>query len=80
MKKILLYIIKFYQKFISPMFPAKCRFYPTCSAYTYQAINEYGSIKGIYLGMKRIIKCHPFNEGGYDPLPKREKIQEDNNI
>ena len=73
MKKILILLIRFYQKFISPMFPAKCRFYPTCSQYTLEAIKEYGAIKGTYLGIKRILKCHPFHEGGYDPVPKRKK-------
>ena len=72
MKKILILLIRFYQKFISPMFPAKCRFYPTCSQYTLEAIKEYGAMKGTYLGIKRILKCHPFHEGGYDPIPKRE--------
>lgn len=73
MKILFLTLIKIYQKFISPIFPGKCRFYPTCSTYTYQAIEEYGCIKGIYLGIKRISKCHPFNEGGYDPLPKKNE-------
>ena len=72
MKKILILLIRFYQKFISPMFPAKCRFYPTCSQYTLEAIKEYGAIKGTYLVIKRILKCHPFHEGGYDPVPKKE--------
>ena len=72
MKKILILLIRFYQKFISPMFPAKCRFYPTCSQYTLEAIKEHGAIKGTYLGIKRILKCHPFHEGGYDPVPKKE--------
>ena len=72
MKKILILLIKLYQKFISPMFPAKCRFYPTCSQYTLEAVKEHGAIKGTYLGIKRILKCHPFHEGGYDPVPKRE--------
>ena len=72
MKKILILLIRFYQKFISPMFPAKCRFYPTCSQYTLEAVKEHGAIKGTYLGIKRILKCHPFHEGGYDPVPKRE--------
>lgn len=72
MKKILILLIRFYQKFISPMFPAKCRFYPTCSQYTLEAIKEHGAIKGTYLGIRRILKCHPFHEGGYDPVPKRE--------
>ena len=60
MKKILILLIRFYQKFISPMFPAKCRYYPTCSQYTLEAIQEYGAIKGTYLGIKRILRCHPF--------------------
>ena len=72
MKKILILLIKLYQKFISPMFPAKCRFYPTCSQYTLEAVKEHGAIKGTYLGIKRILKCHPFHEGGYDPVPKKE--------
>ncbi|WP_338951589.1 membrane protein insertion efficiency factor YidD [Fusobacterium nucleatum] len=72
MKKILILLIRFYQKFISPMFPAKCRFYPTCSQYTLEAIKEHGAIKGTYLGIRRILKCHPFHEGGYNPVPKKE--------
>lgn len=73
MKHLILFLIKIYQKFISPLFPGKCRFYPTCSNYTYQAIQEYGSIRGLYLGIKRILKCHPFNDGGYDPVPKKDE-------
>lgn len=73
MKHLILFLIKIYQKFISPLFPRKCRFYPTCSNYAYQAIQEYGSIRGLYLGIKRILKCHPFNDGGYDPVPKKNE-------
>ncbi len=68
MKKILLFIIKIYQKYISAMTPRTCRFYPTCSEYSYQSILKYGAIKGSYLSLKRILKCHPFNKGGYDPV------------
>lgn len=68
MKKMLILLIKGYQKFISPMFPPTCRFYPTCSAYFIQALEKYGFFKGCYLGIKRILRCHPFNPGGYDPL------------
>lgn len=69
MKRFLLILIKFYQKFISPMFPPSCRFTPTCSQYTYEAIEKYGPIKGLYLGIKRILRCNPFFPGGDDPVP-----------
>ena len=68
MKKYCLILIKIYQKFISKLFGKKCRFYPTCSQYTYEAIEKYGVLKGIFLGIKRILKCHPFHPGGNDPL------------
>lgn len=71
MKKILLKIIEFYQKNISLWLQSKninCKFYPTCSEYTKQAIIKYGSVKGSFLGIKRILKCNPFSKGGYDPL------------
>ena len=61
--------IKFYQRFISPMFPAKCRFHPSCSQYAIEAIDSHGSLKGGWLSLKRILKCHPFSEGGFDPVP-----------
>ncbi len=69
MKKIFLILIKFYQKFISPMFPPSCRYTPTCSQYTYEAIEKYGIMKGLYLGIKRILRCNPFFPGGEDPVP-----------
>lgn len=69
MKKILLTLIKVYQNYISRIFGKKCRFYPTCSEYTYNAIDKYGVIKGCFLGIKRILKCHPFHSGGIDYLP-----------
>ena len=72
MKKIILLLIKFYQKYISIFLGKNCRFYPTCSAYTYEAIERFGIIKGIFLGIKRIIKCHPFHPGGYDPVPEKK--------
>ena len=61
-------MIRGYQKFISPLFPPTCRFYPTCSVYCIQALEKYGVLKGSFLGIKRILKCHPFHPGGYDPL------------
>lgn len=68
MKKLFILIIEFYQRNISPMFGKKCKFYPTCSEYTKQAIEKYGIIKGLYIGIKRILRCNPFSKGGYDPL------------
>lgn len=62
-------LIRFYQICISPLFPATCRFQPTCSNYTLQAIKKHGPFKGVFLGIKRILRCHPFHEGGYDPVP-----------
>lgn len=67
-KKLLIYLIKFYRKFISPAFPGRCRFYPTCSRYGIQAISKYGVVKGGFLAIKRLLKCHPWSEGGHDPL------------
>ena len=69
MKKLLIFLIDGYQKHISPLKKnAKCKYYPTCSEYTKQAILKYGVIKGIILGIIRILKCNPFSKGGYDPL------------
>lgn len=68
MKTILIMIINIYQKAISQFLPSTCGFYPTCSEYTKKAIIKYGIIKGVYLGIKRILKCNPYNKGGYDPL------------
>lgn len=71
-KQILLNLIKVYQ-LISKYTPARCRFYPTCSKYTYEAIERFGIIKGSWLGIKRICRCHPLNEGGFDPVPEKLK-------
>lgn len=71
MKKILIFLIKKYKKMISPLLSAhgiNCKYYPTCSDYTMQAIQKYGWLKGSFLGIKRILKCNPFSKGGYDPL------------
>ncbi|MDH4257868.1 MAG: membrane protein insertion efficiency factor YidD [Candidatus Aminicenantes bacterium] len=69
MKKIALFLIRSYQLLLSPVLGRNCRFYPTCSDYTYQAIKKYGFFKGIFLGSKRLLKCHPFHPGGVDFLP-----------
>ncbi len=67
--RLLMGAIRFYQLAISPALPPSCRFYPTCSEYTLQAIAKYGALKGTWLGVRRIARCHPFHPGGYDPVP-----------
>ena len=69
MKRVVLAIIGFYQRFISPLLGSNCRYHPTCSAYTYQAIDKYGVGKGGWMGIKRISRCHPWHPGGFDPVP-----------
>lgn len=68
MKKILIKMIEKYQKYISPILGKNCKYYPSCSEYTKQAIEKYGALKGSFLGIKRICRCNPFSKGGYDPL------------
>ena len=69
MTRILLIAIKAYQYLISPMLGPSCRFTPTCSEYAAQAVQKYGAIKGLWLSIKRVGRCHPWHDGGYDPLP-----------
>ena len=71
MNHIALLLIRFYQRCISPLFPAKCRFYPTCSAYAFTAIERFGFFRGGWLALRRILKCHPFHPGGVDPVPEK---------
>lgn len=68
-------MIRFYQWAISPLLGSNCRFYPTCSRYTYEAIETHGVVKGIYLGFRRILKCHPFHPGGIDPVPGKSEVK-----
>ena len=69
MKKLFLFIIKFYRKYISPMKSTKCPYIPSCSEYGMEAIEKYGALKGGALALWRIIRCNPFSKGGYDPVP-----------
>ncbi|MEP0814386.1 MAG: membrane protein insertion efficiency factor YidD [bacterium] len=68
-KRLLLFMIRFYQKRISPLTPPSCRYSPTCSAYALEAIEKYGAIRGSWLAVKRLLRCHPWHPGGYDPVP-----------
>lgn len=67
--ELLILPIRFYQKFISPMFPSSCRYYPTCSSYAIEALRKHGIFKGSYLAIKRILSCHPWGGSGHDPVP-----------
>ncbi|WP_338462604.1 membrane protein insertion efficiency factor YidD [Synechococcus elongatus IITB7] len=69
MKLLLMALIQFYRRWISPLTPASCRFYPTCSQYGLEAIDRFGPLKGSWLTIRRILRCHPFHPGGYDPVP-----------
>lgn len=69
LKNTLLMLIRLYRKYISPLKPPCCRFYPTCSEYAMQAVSKHGAIKGFFLAVKRILRCNPFSSGGYDPVP-----------
>jgi putative membrane protein insertion efficiency factor len=75
MKKLALELIKLYQATLSRVMPANCRFIPSCSQYTYEAIAKFGLFKGVWLGARRIARCHPFNAGGYDPVPSSWRIR-----
>lgn len=72
MKHLFIWLIQFYRKFISPIKPPTCRFYPTCSAYSLEAYKRFGAIKGTVLTVKRILKCHPFHPGGVDFVPEQK--------
>ena len=68
MQTVLIAILRAYKLFLSPLLPSACRFYPTCSEYMMGAIEKHGPVRGIWLGVKRLCRCHPFHEGGYDPV------------
>jgi len=69
MRRILIVLIKAYRLILSPIFGGQCRYTPSCSLYARQAVEKYGALKGISLGLRRLFRCHPFHRGGYDPVP-----------
>jgi putative membrane protein insertion efficiency factor len=69
MKKVMLYVLKFYRKYISPLKPPTCIYIPTCSEYAVQAVEKYGALKGGWLAVKRVLRCNPFFKGRHDPVP-----------
>lgn len=69
MKKIILAALRFYKRAISPALGNRCRFTPSCSEYMYEAVERYGALRGVWLGVKRLVRCQPFCKGGYDPVP-----------
>jgi putative membrane protein insertion efficiency factor len=64
-----LFLLRAYKRFVSPLLPPMCRFEPTCSVYTMHAVEKYGFLRGVWLGIRRLARCHPFNPGGWDPVP-----------
>ena len=74
MRRLLLLLIRCYQLGIGPLLGAHCRFYPSCSCYTHSAIEQHGALRGTWLGLRRILRCHPLCPGGYDPVPDKRTI------
>ncbi|WP_090411196.1 membrane protein insertion efficiency factor YidD [Nitrosomonas halophila] len=69
MKRFVIGLIKLYQYCVSPLTPPSCRFYPTCSNYAQEALGKYGLVRGLWMSVRRVLRCHPWNQGGYDPVP-----------
>jgi uncharacterized protein len=76
MKYVLIAFLKLYRKFVSPMYGNVCRFYPSCSAYALEAVQLHGAVRGSWLAVRRLARCHPWNPGGYDPVPPKDVNQQ----
>jgi uncharacterized protein len=68
MQTVVIALLRFYKRWMSPLLPSSCRFHPTCSEYMLEAVRKYGTARGVWLGVKRLSRCHPFHEGGFDPV------------
>lgn len=68
MRELLMAALRFYKRWISPLLPSACRYHPTCSEYMRQAVERYGVLRGVGMGIRRLLRCHPFHEGGFDPV------------
>ena len=68
MRTVVIAILRCYKRLVSPLLPSSCRFYPTCSEYMMEAVSKYGAWRGVWLGMRRLLRCHPFHQGGFDPV------------
>ncbi|MXW22457.1 MAG: membrane protein insertion efficiency factor YidD [Candidatus Dadabacteria bacterium] len=71
--RFFVFLVRLYQRAISPLFPSTCRFYPSCSAYSIEALREHGALRGIWMTLRRILRCHPLSAGGYDPVRKKKR-------
>jgi uncharacterized protein len=67
-QRLVIRLLRFYKAFVSPLLPSACRFVPTCSEYMIEAVRRYGAARGVWLGLQRLLRCHPFHEGGFDPV------------
>lgn len=73
LRSALIFLVRLYQRFLSPLLGGNCRFHPTCSQYSIMAIEHHGAVKGLWLTIRRIFRCHPLNPGGHDPIPQKTK-------